>query len=102
MVMLTINSIELAEAKTLQLACENPRREYLVKYQEGAREILLNPDTENSGLRVLAVENTTDKYVVAAQTPNGGPAVRLHLRPYLKIEYWVDGQLFQTDGCYKK
>jgi hypothetical protein len=89
-----------AAAQSLSMICENPGREYQVTYTLGSREIIVNPDTEQTRYRVLAVEEAEGKLIVAAQTPNGGPAVRVHFRPYRKMEYFVDGQVFQTDGCY--
>jgi hypothetical protein len=86
-------------AETFSVVCENTRREYLVIYTEGARYISVNPDSENVQYTILAEEKSAERHVVAAQTPSGGPALRLHLRPYLKAQYFVDGELFQTDGC---
>ena len=93
---LTVTSVY---ADTYKLVCENPRREYLVTYTDGERTIQASDGVNETPYTVLAVEKTGDKHVVAAQTPNGGPSVRMNLRPYLRMEYWVDGQLFQTDAC---
>ena len=89
-----------AHAQPLSMICENPGREYQVTYTLGNRDIILNPDTERTRYRVLAVEHAEGKLIVAAQTPNGGPAVRVHFRPYKKLEYFADGEVVQTDGCY--
>jgi hypothetical protein len=86
-------------ADALQVTCENPRREYLVRYEEGDRYIRVGAEGDESNYTVLAVEKSTDRFIIAAQTPNGGPTVRFGIRPYLRMEYWVDGQLFQTDAC---
>jgi hypothetical protein len=84
-----------------ELICENPRREYLVTYTDGDRYIEVKADGSTSEYTVLAVEKTDQAFIVAAQTPNDGPSVKMNLRPYLRMEYWVDGQLFQTDACRK-
>ena len=95
-------SLPTVQAKTLKMVCENPRREYLVTFVEGGKQILASAGDGNDGhYTVLAVEKTGNKYVVAAQTENSGPAVRAHFRPYLKMEYWTNGELFQTDACHK-
>jgi len=87
-------------AQSLSMICENPGREYHVTYTMGDREIILNPDTDATRYRVLAVELQQGRLIVAAQTRNGGPAVRVHFRPYKKLEYFEDGEVFQTDGCH--
>ena len=88
-----------AQADAYKLICENPRREYIVTYSDGDRNIQVSDGVNETPYTVLAVEETQEKHVVAAQTPNGGPSVRMNLRPYLRMEYWTDGQLFQTDAC---
>ena len=87
----------LAETR---LICENPRREYLVIYRPGASELVLNPDSDGTRYPILVDDNTDAQHVVTASTPGDGPTARLHLRPYLKMEFWTGGQLLQTDGCY--
>jgi len=60
-------------ADTFSIVCENPRREYQLIYEEGAR----NPDSENVQYTVLAEETSPERHIVAAQTPSNGPALRL-------------------------
>lgn len=83
-----------------RLKCENPRREYLVIYSPGASALVLNPDSDRTLYSILVDDLSDGSHVVTASTPNGGPTVRLHLRPYPKMEFWSDGQVDQTDGCY--
>lgn len=107
-----IQRIGLAYALTLmvslpalaetQLICENPIREYQVVYSPGVSELILNPDSDPTSYVILIDEAGEWAHVITAATPNGGPTARLHLRPYLKMEFWSDGELFQTDGCYRK
>ncbi len=94
-------SIQATAASAVSLVCENPRREYLVIYEPGARNILINPDSDNVGYPISVDDLGDDAHKVTASTPNGGPTAVLHLRPYQKFEYWSDGQLIQTDGCYE-
>jgi hypothetical protein len=90
---------DIASAKTFRMICENPRREYLVEYSTGDREIEIRTDGSKTLFAVLAVQDKKDEMIIAAQAPNSGPALRIHFRPYKKIQYFVDAQLFQTDGC---
>lgn len=83
-----------------RLICQNPRQEYLVIYSPGASEIVLNPDSDRTLYSILVDDISDGSHVITANTPNGGPTARLHLRPYMKMEFWSGGQVVQTDGCY--
>lgn len=83
-----------------RLICENPRREYLVIYSPGASALVLNPDSDQTLYSILVDDLSDRSHVITANTPNGGPTARLHLRPYVKMEFWSGGQVVQTDGCY--
>lgn len=87
-----------AYAETYSLICENPRREYTVAYSDGDRYIQANDGVNETAYTVLAVEKTEEKFVVAAQTPNGGPSV---CRPYLRMSTGLTGSSFkQTPAGY--
>jgi hypothetical protein len=88
-----------ATAETYQLICENPRREYQVRFSDGDANTQLDVPAGTTLYRVLAVEETEARHVVVALTMNDGPTVRLSLRPYLRMEYWSGNELFQTDAC---
>lgn len=82
------------------MICENPGREYQVTYKLGSREFKVDPKTSQTRYQVSDVEKAQGKLILTAQAPNGGPIIRVHLKPYNKIEYSVGGKVFQTDGCY--
>lgn len=84
-----------ARAATLRMVCENPRRDYVVTYEEGAKTMSAN----ETAYRVLAVDRTKQKLVVAGLTVDDGPTFRAHFRPEKKIEYFSDNALMQTDTC---
>lgn len=88
-----------ATAETYQLICENPRREYQVRFSDGDTNIQLDVPEGTTLYLVLAVEETEARHVLVALTMNDGPTVRLSLRPYLRMEYWSGNELFQTDAC---
>jgi hypothetical protein len=88
-----------AAAQT-RLICQNSSREYKVLYEPGVSQLILNPDTSATVYPILIDDMTPNSHIVTASTPNGGPTARLHLRPYLKMEFWSDGQVNQTDGCF--
>lgn len=89
----------LGQAET-RLICENPGREYLVIYEPGVPHLLLSPDSDATSYPILVDDIADASHVVTAATVEGGPTARLHLRPYLKMEFWSDGQVIQTDGCH--
>jgi len=83
-----------------KLACENARREYVIAYKGGPLpSVYATAEGGDTPYEVLAVEETKDRHIVTGLTLNDGSTYRLHLRPYKKMEYFVDSQLFQTDGC---
>lgn len=82
-----------------RLICENPGGEYVVVYSPGATDLVLNPDSDRTLYPILVDDMADRAHVVTATTPNDGPTALLHLRPYLKMEFWSGGQILQTDGC---
>jgi hypothetical protein len=88
-------------ASSAGFICQNPGREYYLVYEPGAKFLVVDPDSHNTQMKILVDENTDSRHIVTAETVKDGPIARLHLRPYQKLEYWDDGEVVQTDGCYK-
>jgi len=82
-------------ASQAKMVCENPRQEYAISFDE-MTEIFFSGETQ---YHVLAVEKTKQRFVVVGLTGDGGPTFKAHFRPYKKMEFFVNNQLFQTDGC---
>lgn len=89
-----------AAVAEVRLICDNPSGEYLVIYSPGAEALILNPDSDRTLYPILVDDKSDRSHVVTAATPDDGPTARLHLRPYVKIEFWSGGSVMQTDGCY--
>ena len=85
-----------ASADIVKLICQNPRREYVVEYNNRLRTLTLDGETN---YKILAVEKTPERYVIAGLTVEGGPTFQLHLRPYRKMDFYSGESLQQTDGC---
>ncbi|OJY34633.1 MAG: hypothetical protein BGP11_16115 [Rhodobacterales bacterium 65-51] len=85
----------VAQADFQTLICENPRQEYVVKYDLATKQVLAS----ETAYRVLAVEQAGERLVMVGLTTGDGPTFRLQIRPYKKIEFFSDSQLIQTDGC---
>lgn len=83
-----------ADAKPLKMICENPRQEYAIAFDKSARSFRAG----ETDYRVLAVEDTEEKLIVAGVTVEDGPAFRAHFRPYKKIEFYSGNDLMQADG----
>ena len=90
-----------AAVSQVRFICQNPLREYLVVYDPGSKSVILNPDSDNSRLSILIDDHTDGYHIITASTGSDGPMIRLHLRPYNKMEFWYDGEISQTDGCYE-
>ena len=82
-------------AETIGLVCENARREYRVYFDSELNTVR----AESTFYRVLVVEKAEEKLMEVGLTVNDGPTFRLHIRPYKKMEYFSESQLFQTDEC---
>ncbi len=89
----------LAWSETV-LVCANVGGEHQVTYEPDASNLVLSSPGRSTLYPVLVDDNQDASHVVTAHTVGDGPTARLHLRPYLKMEFWLDGQLTQTDGCY--
>lgn len=61
-----------ANAATLTMICENPRREYVITFDEGMNSL----HADDTPYRILAVEKTSSRLVVAGLTVNEGPTFR--------------------------
>lgn len=85
-----------AHAGILSMVCENPRREYVVRFDEGMQTFT----ADATPYRILAIEKTAERLVIVGLTINDGPTFRAHFRPYKKMEYFADSQIIQTDGCH--
>ncbi|MFJ1307954.1 hypothetical protein [Agrobacterium sp. P15N1-A] len=77
------------------MVCENPRREYQVRFARSENSFL----ADKTAYRILAVEETSEKLIVVGVTVGDGPTFRAHFKPYKKMEFFSDSQLQQTDGC---
>lgn len=82
-------------SNSMTMICENPRQEYVVRFSKAMNSL----SAGETQYRVLAVEETKDRMVIVGLTINDGPTLRAHFRPYKKMEFFTDNQLFQTDGC---
>lgn len=77
------------------MICENSRREYVVKFDKSWPSLI----ADTTQYQVLAVENTIERLVIVGLTVEDGPTFRAHFRPYMKMEFFIESQLIQTDGC---
>ncbi len=82
-------------ATQMTMICENPRREYQVRYEPASRSFT----ADGTNYRVLSVEDAKSAFLVTGLTTPGGPTFRAHFRPFRKMEFFADGQITQTDGC---
>jgi hypothetical protein len=81
------------------MVCKNPRREYVVAFSDNPRRLQVRADEADVDYPVLAVERSASRYAVVALTVKGGPTARVSFLPPLKVEYFENNKLFQTDYC---
>lgn len=95
-ILLSLTGSAIAAEHTM--ICKNPRREYLVVFRE-PRTMILNPDSDATRYRVLAVEKQGEQLFVAGLTVKNGPTFRAYFNASKKLEYYAHGKLMQTDKC---
>jgi hypothetical protein len=83
------------QARTFSMVCKNAHREYAVRFDKTANTFFV----EDTAYRILAIESTQARLAVVGLTINDGPTFRAYFRPQMKIEYFENDELFQTDGC---
>ncbi|HEY1979297.1 MAG TPA: hypothetical protein VGH13_04360 [Xanthobacteraceae bacterium] len=89
----------LAEASEVTMICKNPRREYLVRFDETARTLNATSDGDASAYQVLTVEKSAKRLWVSGLTVNDGPTYRASFRPKMRMEYFAANKLIETDAC---
>lgn len=90
-----------AVAADYSLICANPGGEYNIVYSVGDKFAVINPDSSSTQLAVLALLNDDKMRLVILGRARPNSVSVLHLRPYLKIDIYDDGELVQTDACFK-
>lgn len=87
-------------AEPIKMMCTNPRQDYLVVFDEAKREFRTNPDTDDTTWKVLAIEDTADRLVVAGMVGQDSDlGFSAEFRPKPKIDLYVNDGVFQADSC---
>lgn len=82
------------------MICKNPRREYLVVFDPGARTLVLNPDSDASRYKVLAIESTPDRLTVAGMVGfDSGMGFSADFKPKHQVAFYVNETVRQIDHC---
>lgn len=88
-----------AHASVIHMRCNNGVHNFIATFDEVKRRFSEN----DSVYHVLSVERNGSSYMVVGTASNDGPpptpTFRAFLSPMRKIEYFMDGKLFQTDKC---
>ena len=89
----------LASAGTIETTCKNPRRSYLVEFDDGAKTFRLHVNGADSVYKVERVEKRENGLVVYGRTVKTGPNFVAYLTDRKRIEFVDGGRIIQTDPC---
>src|SRR6478609_196182 len=92
---LLMTNVTFAQGRTIEMICKNPRQEYTVIFDEVSKSFRVGETPYD----VLAVEKTSERFVVVGLTVNDGQTFRAHFLPYKMMEFFKGKQLYQADGC---
>ncbi|MCP5082220.1 MAG: hypothetical protein GY948_11040 [Alphaproteobacteria bacterium] len=96
-------SIELATGGPLstpkQMTCRNPRRSYVVTFDETARSFRMETAASKTFYQVDVIERGEVGLVVRGKTVNAGPDFAAYLDGKKRIDFFDGGQIVQTDPC---
>jgi hypothetical protein len=88
-----------AEAKTYSMTCTNPHGPYLVVYDDTARTLILNPDSDRAAYGVAVVLPPPLMTVIGDVPKQGDMAYVATLTDKPSMIYYVHGAVAQTDTC---
>lgn len=92
---LTLALIATDAHADLSLVCHNPGQSYNLTYTDGAKAVVINPDSAKVSQPVLATIG--DVMILELSWP--GMVSALHLTEPVRNEIFADGELIQTDSC---
>jgi hypothetical protein len=83
-----------------KMACKNPRRGYLVTFDDMAKSFHVGvPPGSDTLYKVESVESDKDGLLVKGKTVKGGPGFVAYFGVKKRIEFIDGGQVIQTDPC---
>lgn len=88
-----------ALAAQTQMICKNPRRSYLVTFDDVTKTLRVGAAGPDTFYQVKRVENGANGQVVHGKTVKGGPNFVAHLGGKKRMELVDSGQIVQTDPC---
>jgi hypothetical protein len=92
--------VPAAASGQVSMICKNPRGEYLVVFDPSARTLILNPDSDASRYKVLAIESTPDRLTVAGMVGfDSDMGFSADFQPKHQVAFYVNETVRQTDRC---
>ena len=91
-----------SEAATLSMICKNPRREYLVVFNDFSRSFIAKAEEGDTPYRVDSIRRVGESYTVKGVTIFGGPSFSALIGDGQQfIQFFDSRKLHQTDYCRK-
>ncbi len=86
-------------ATQIQMTCKNPRRSYVVTFDDEANTFRVGSAGPNTFYQVKRLGKNMNGQVVHGKTVKGGPDFEAYLGTKKRIEFIEGGQIIQTDFC---
>lgn len=87
-----------ADAATITMKCKNPRREYLVEFDEQARRLVVRADGSTTNYPISAIQEITGGLLISGRIPNG-PQFQLSTGKQKMMRYTIAPGNEQADQC---
>jgi hypothetical protein len=87
-----------ALAATISLKCKNPRREYLIEFNDVTRQVLAKSEEGSTNYPVSEVKEISGGYLIKGRIPNG-PDYKLSTGKQKSIRFVIGPGNVQTDSC---
>jgi hypothetical protein len=81
------------------MKCDNPRREYVVKYDDELGSFVLQAEEGKTRYKVKSVSIESKGAVFKGETAKGGPTFQAFTSGRKRVEFFENGQRIQTDFC---
>lgn len=87
-----------ASAATISMKCKNPRREYIVEFNDVTRQVITKSEEGTTNYPVLEIKEISGGYLIKGHIPNG-PDYELTTGPSKSIRFVISPGNVQIDPC---
>ena len=91
---------DLAWAAKGKMVCDNPRRSYLVKFDDELGAFVLAAEEGETSYVVKSVSLEHNGAIFKGDTTSGGPTFQAFTFGRKRVEFYQDNQRIQIDFCH--